>query len=151
MAGLGIIANSANNAVGTGAKTQLQITAPANQGLTEVEASCDFDGQTAGDPKILVELLRRTTITGAGTSSALTLLKEDPRDAEAIQSTAQQNFSAEPTVTTTTVLDQRVVHEQSGVSFKWNGRIRGGEAIAIRTTPLSGTGPNATCKIKCKE
>jgi hypothetical protein len=142
MAGLRVGATTGSQTISTAAKTQLQVTAPANQGLTNIDAVCDFLGTSSSGDKVLVELLRLTTAGAAGTSTAQTVSKDDPTDAETVQTTAKKNYTVEPTWTTTTILESRVVHPQSGIAFKRVPRIRGGEALAIRTTLVSGTGPN---------
>lgn len=74
-------------------KTIVQYVTGANRPGRVVEVAVSFDGVDASKTPIQVDLLLQTT---AGTSSALTLVK-DNRLSEAAQGTALKTFSAEPT------------------------------------------------------
>ena len=75
------------------AKTVLQVATPATKRGRLLELQVSFDGVTAGNSPVLVELLRQTT---AGTMTANT---PNPHDSAAPASllTASTNATAEPT------------------------------------------------------
>lgn len=75
------------------AETLLQIVAPTNARVAIKEWGISFNGVTAADAPVDVDIMRQTT---AGTASAFTPLKFDP-DAPAARSTALTLFTAEPT------------------------------------------------------
>jgi hypothetical protein len=74
-------------------ETLIQVVTGSTREARIKEWSVSFNGVDSTDEPILVELLRQTT---AGTSSALTMVKNNPSD-PAIIATALQDFSAEPT------------------------------------------------------
>lgn len=76
------------------AETALQVVAAANKGLEVVRWSVSFNGVSAADAPVRVELLR---LSSAGTSSAFTPLKLDPAS-DAALATARTAHTAEPTV-----------------------------------------------------
>jgi hypothetical protein len=78
------------------AKTVLQIATPATTRARVCEVVIGFDGVTAANTPVLVELLRQTT---AGTSTATTPAALDP-GAPASLATAGRNHTAEPTAGT---------------------------------------------------
>jgi hypothetical protein len=88
-------------ALATGvAKTILAAIAPATFGLDWLALELGFDGVTATDKAILVELMRYTT-DGTGTAATVAQVA-GPRITAGF--TAKYNYSAEPTVGT--VLDR---------------------------------------------
>jgi hypothetical protein len=78
------------------AKTVLQIATPSTIRARLVELHVGFDGVTAANPPVLVELLRQTS---AGTNTAVTPVAVDAA-APASLVTSGKNHSAEPTGTT---------------------------------------------------
>ncbi len=81
-------------AVATAAtETLVQIVTGSTRQVKVKEWGVSFDGTSATATPIRVDLLRQTT---AGTSSALTIIENDPTGPAPI-STALQDFSAEPT------------------------------------------------------
>ena len=75
------------------AKTVLNIASPATIRMRVTGIQISFDGVTAGNAPVLVELLRQTS---AGTVTAVTPAATDPA-APAALGTAGKNASAEPT------------------------------------------------------
>lgn len=94
------------------AETIVQLVAATNHRIRVLGWGVFFDGTSATAEPVQVRLLRQTS---AGTSSSLTLVKNHPAD-ETIQTTALQDFSAEPTAGD--VLDVVEVHPQGGYE-KW--------------------------------
>ena len=93
MAGWNGIAVAPLMATTTSAKTLLQVTAPAATDLVVREAAISFDGVTATDVPITVEL---TTTDGDGTGTSVTPVCDDRRTTNACAATAKYSFSAEP-------------------------------------------------------
>lgn len=141
-------------ATGAGPKTILQIAAPANQRVVVSEILLSFNGVTAADPPVLIELLYQST---AGTASALTPLKVNSSDTEAIQTTAQQTFTVEPTAGN--IIWRDYIHTQTGdreiplYSPKLPGWIiPGGSRLGIRYTSGTVTGTvNCAITAVCEE
>lgn len=78
------------------AKTVMAITSPSQHGLVLTAAWIGFDGITAADEPVLVELVSFTQ--GTGTSTAVTLQQIRGRAvAAATNFEGRKNFSAEPT------------------------------------------------------
>jgi len=71
----------------------LQVVAPANHRIQPTWIGGSFNGVTANDPPLMVQVLRQTT---AGTSGANTPVKLDDSLAETLQITARDTFVAEP-------------------------------------------------------
>jgi hypothetical protein len=148
MAGVLFAGNIAPVATGTSAKTLLQLVAAANQRIKVVEWSISFTGTSNTATPIQVDLVRQTT---AGTSSPLTLVKLNESDAETLQSTANQNATAEPTTGDNDITEE--VHPQTG--YTWQapfGReiiIKGGNRLGIRVT--AGASVTAACRAMAEE
>lgn len=118
----------------TSTKTICQIIAASNHRVLLNEWSISFKGITNSAAPIKVDILRQTT---AGTSgSAANVRKGDSTDDETIQTTANQNFSAEPTASD--ILRSYEIHPQTG--FVWQAPygkeliIPGGSRLGIRVT-----------------
>ena len=110
MAGRTLIAQISEQALAAGVlETLLQILAPTNIRLKIKSWGVFFDGIVVTEAPVQVELLRQT---GAGTSSALTLVSLESAYAEIIQSSALQSFTAEPTAGS--ILASKEVHPQGG-------------------------------------
>jgi hypothetical protein len=75
-------------------KTLLQFVPASNTPLKVVEIGISFNGVTASEVPVTVDLLRQTT---AGTSSSLTLVGDQEDQSKSAVCTALQTFSAEPT------------------------------------------------------
>lgn len=109
MAGIKVIAQTSEVALGIATtKTVLQIVAPTNQKLVVKSWDVSFDGISATEAPVQVELVRQTD---AGTMSALTPVKKVPTS-ETIQSTAQHTATAEPALGD--ILSSKEVHPQTG-------------------------------------
>ena len=145
MAGLRVTAeNTAAVALAAAtAKTVLQLNAPANQRLKLQRVGVFFDGASTTAVPVLVRLVIATT---AGTNTALTLAKQVSSDSETIQTTAGENATVEPTKTT--LLDQWLVHPQTGIdltyAFGQEKIIVGGGRVAIEITAPA----NVNCRAK---
>jgi hypothetical protein len=132
------------------AKTILQLVAPANQKVDLRSVSVGFDGVNPSAEPNTVELVRQTT---AGTMTAATPVK-DSAAAETIQTTAQKNATAEPTLGD--VLRRWEHHPQAG-SFveKFDKReieMAGGTRLGLRVTcPVAGTPTNVTASMSGEE
>jgi hypothetical protein len=90
-------------------KTPLQIVAAANHRIKVSQFGIFFKGVAVTDPPVLVKVVRQTD---AGTTSALTPVKNNTEDGETLQTTARHTATAEPT--TTDVVYSAEVHPQSG-------------------------------------
>ena len=91
------------------AKTALQIVAASNHRVKILRWGVFFDGTSVTAEPVQVELTRQTT---AGTMSSNTPKKLDDSLAESLQTTAQDNATAEPTKGD--IIDVVEVHPQQG-------------------------------------
>lgn len=148
MAGLLGVARIAEEAITTSAETLIQLVAPSNHRLKILEWGVFFDGVTATDSPIIVDILRQTT---AGTSSSLTLVKWNDSDDETLLASALQDFTAEPTAGD--ILESKEVHPQSGYEKIYPlGQeliVKGGGRMGLRVT--AGANVNAIAYIKYEE
>lgn len=137
--------------VASTADTIIQLTAPANQRVIVDTIVVSFNGITAADPPILVQVLLQTDVGSGGTS--VTPVKSEQSLSETIQSTCVSGPTTEPTGTT--VYHSEHIHEQGGVVLAIPRRsivIKGGERLGVRMTP--GTLTAATsgiCTIHAEE
>lgn len=74
-------------------KSIVQVVAGSTKPLRVIEIGISFDGTSGSATPVAVDVLRQTT---AGTSSALTIVQENPQT-EAQIATALKTFTAEPT------------------------------------------------------
>lgn len=124
---------TAEVATGTSLKTIAQAVAAANHGALVDEISVSFQGVSNTGEPILVEVVRQTD---AGTTSALTPVKDPDDTDETLQLTARHTATAEPT--TTDVLMREFVHPQTG--WTWQApfgrqiKIGGGDRLGVRVT-----------------
>lgn len=128
MAGLLVRANTAQVATGTSLKTIMQIVAASNHRIVIPIISVSFEGISATDAPIDVQIMRQST---AGTMSSLTLAKDNDADDETIQTTAQHTATAEPTAGD--VLARKLVHPQGRADFG-PFVVKGGGRLGITTT-----------------
>ena len=132
-------------------KTLLQIKAPDHQRVLVHGVHVSFKGITPTDAPIKVDVLRQTT---AGTMTSLTPVKTSDLSSvgEAIQTTAQQNATAEPTPGE--VLWSREIPGQFGQTeyFPFNEpkHVPGGTYLGLRVTN-GGTSINAIAQFDCQE
>jgi hypothetical protein len=128
----------------------LQAVAPANIRVKILGWGVAFDGiLTTGQP-VQIRLLRQTT---AGTMSALTPVNTNAV-AEAIQTTAQQNATAEPTAGN--ILYIGAIHPQQGilVQFPYGQEliIPGGGRVGVEVNvPAGQSAVNARVHMYCEE
>jgi hypothetical protein len=112
MAGIRLRASSGEEAIAAAvAETILQIVAAANHRVKLTEYSVSFKGTSATDTPARVRIFRQT---GAGTSAAVTPLKDDASADETLQTTVRNAFSAEP-ASDDALIDEFEVHPQTGV------------------------------------
>lgn len=95
-------------------KTLIRVTAGSGHAASLIKAVCSFNGVTAADAPVLVQLCR---YTGDGTMTALTAIAHDPGRDEAQAATWGHTASVEPTGAV--VIDAQYVHPQGG-SYTWN-------------------------------
>jgi hypothetical protein len=130
------------------AKTVLQLNAPTNQRVAVSGIHVSFDGVSGTAVPVLVEVARVTT---AGTNTSVTPRKTDDDVATAIQSTAGENATAEPTYGD--ILKEIHVHPQSGyevhIPFGKEIVIGGGDRLAIRCTAPAVV--NVAAWMECEE
>lgn len=150
MAGIRAVAQTAEVATGTSAKTILQLVAAANHRVVIKEWSVSFDGTSnTGDP-IQVKLVRQSD---AGTGGdALTPTKMDLDGDETLQTTAQKDVDGgEPTGSTVVSAEQ--VHPQGGYTWQapFGGDIvvNGGDRLGIVVT--AGADVNALARFVFEE
>lgn len=133
MADMNFIARVAGVASGTAAKTLIQLLAPTNQRVKIKEVGIGLHGTSNVAEPITVDLLRQTT---AGTASALALAKEDDTRPEAIQTTAQQTVTAEPTAGD--IIRTWTIHPQTSQVYQLpiedEITLGGGKRLGLRVT-----------------
>lgn len=134
-----VVANAGAVATSVAAKTLVQVLAATAHSVKVTEVGISFGGTNANDNlarPIIVELLIQTT---AGTASSLTLVKSDQGESTAIDSSAQETFTAEPTASD--IIRRWTVHPQAGpwvYSFPDPITIPAGSRIALRTSQETG-------------
>ncbi|NJL70155.1 MAG: hypothetical protein HC888_00475 [Candidatus Competibacteraceae bacterium] len=131
MAGIGFSVQSGqvNTSNGTW-KTVLQVIAPTNQRLIVNRVKVAFEGITANEAPIQVEIVKQST-AGAGGSSA-TAYKKVSTDDETLQTTALSGMTTEPT--TADVYDQTLIHPQTGHTFMGPFVVPGGTRLGVRVS-----------------
>lgn len=148
MAGIRAVAQTAEVATGTAAKTLLQVVAVANHRVEVKEISVSFDGVSNTAQPIKVQVCRQSD---AGTMSALTPRKLNESDDETIQTTAHHTATAEPT-TGDEVLGEQV-HPQGGYTWQapFDGAItiKGGNRLGVIVTAAADV--NAKARIVFEE
>lgn len=112
---LSIITGNINLALtASSTKTHLRVTAGGGRPARLLKAVASFNGITAVDPPVLVQLCR---YSGDGTMTSLTALAHDLARDEAQAATWGHTATVEPTGAV--VLDAQYVHPQGG-SYTWN-------------------------------
>jgi hypothetical protein len=133
-------------AVSTSTKTLVQLYAATDHRALVHEVGISFNGITASEEPVRVELVRQTN---AGTMGPLTLQKINESDSETLQSTAKQAASGEPTGSN--VVWGARVHPQSGL--QWKPRIPivvpGNSRLGLRVTAT--TDVDAMATLLCEE
>ena len=92
------------------AETVVQLVAAANHRVKITEYTISFKGTSATDTPVRCRIFRQT---GAGTSAAATVVKDDVSTDETLQTTARNAFTVEPT-TDDALIDEFEVHPQPG-------------------------------------
>lgn len=131
-------------------ETLIQIVTGSTRKAKVKEWGISFDGIDATDVPIRVDLLRQTT---AGTSSSLTIVKNDPDDPAAI-STALQDFSAEPTagdILWTQYITPAGGFDRVQLPLGEEIVVDVSERIGLRCVVPSGSACNATAYIRFEE
>lgn len=130
-------------------ETILQVVAPANHPIKVTGAQVSFKGTDNTAEPIRAEVLRQST---AGTASALGLVERSITGAT-IQTSAQQDFTAEPTPGN--ILEALNIHPQAGVVYDfpfdepiW---VAGGGRLGLRVITPSGVNPNVAAKMRLEE
>lgn len=95
-------------------KTLIRVTGASGHAARLLKAVASFNGVTAVDPPVLVQLCR---YDGSGTMTSLTAVKHDVSREEAIASVWGHTATVEPT--NAVVIDAQYVHPQGG-SYTWN-------------------------------
>jgi hypothetical protein len=113
-AGYTIVTGGEVALVAATAKTVLMIIAPSQFGIDLRSIEVAFDGVTASNEPVLVEIVSSTQ-AGAGTGTSVTPLQGYGRAITA-GFTANKNYSAEPTVLT--VLDEFSVSPNGGLIIR---------------------------------
>lgn len=135
------------------AKTIIQIVAPSTRRLRIVEVGVSFDGVTAADQPVDVDLIRQTT---AGTMTAFGApLLVDPAETAAIASAHNVNATAEPTAAD--IIGAWQVTPNGGLWLvQWTPDeaplVAASGRIGLRCTPgASATSVNATGYVRFRE
>lgn len=121
----------------------IQIAAPANTTVYLVEAGVTFDGQTAGNPKVVFEVLRYATpLTSSDTGwTAVTEVNVNGSDGETPQVVAVQaaQNGTPADANTPVVIHRDLIHPQAGGVWRPpNVKLKGGTAMSIRLTCATG-------------
>ena len=139
-------------AASAAALTLLQVVTGSTKGASIKSFEVSFDGTDSTKTPILVELLRQTT---AGTSSALTVVKNDSSSSGSAIATALKTFTAEPTAGD--VLSSTELSPAGGIySYQYplgdEPVMAVSERIGIRVTTVAGSGtPNCCAWLKFLE
>jgi len=127
-------------------RTAVQIVAPANQMIAPLAVRVSFDGITATNVPVIVELLRQTT---AGTMTARTPRKTRV-GGPTLQFTAQHSATAEPTAGD--VLREWEIHPQSGVELSLDLgadiEVDGGGRLGLRCTAAEAVNVRAAIDVE---
>lgn len=117
------------------AKTVINVINATNELLRIIEFGVGFDGVTAANEPVTVELCRSTQAT-AGTGTSHTIVQSGG-PVRTVRATALRNYSAEPTVLT--VVKRWLLHPQTGqtIAFPLGREIEqvvSANALALRLT-----------------
>lgn len=150
MAGIRLRASSGEEAiVAATAETVLQVVAAANHRVKIQEYAISFKGVLATDTPVRCRIFRQT---GAGTSSAATVVKDDISADETLQTTARSQVTVEPT-SDDALIDEFEVHPQTGVKvFLPPGQeilVAGGGRVGFKL--LAAQNQTAVVSVACEE
>jgi len=139
MAGVRIVAQTAEISTGTSKKTVLQLLAAANHGVEINEWSISFKGTSNTASPILVEIIEQSTSGLSG--DVLTVKKLNPGDDEIVQTTALKDIDGSTQPTDTAIKFSELVHPQGGYTwqarFKGELKIPGGGRLGLAVTALA--------------
>src|SRR5512143_2769674 len=100
-------------------KTLLQLLAPANQGVAWKRLKVSFEGVTASDKPVLLQIVKQTDAGTGGVAVTETVLQAPKGTAPTPQATALGGIWATTEPTTTDIIDEVYVHPQSGYEWVW--------------------------------
>lgn len=136
-----VVADEAFSAAAT--ETVIQLLAATNHAFKLLGWGISFAGTGVTDEPIRIEILRQT---GAGTSSALTLVKWDDSVADTFDTSALDSFTGEPTAGD--ILHPARAHPQAGYDIWYpEGKeiiVGAGDRIGMRIITPTGVNPNAS-------
>ena len=152
MAGVFFLATPAPITLTTGAGplTWVQLIAASSHRVLLHQMDVSFNGITAADPPVLLELRVQTTAGSGG--SSLTLVKDNPSDDETLQTTALNTITSTPT--STDIRWQDYVHTQTGIILPFPRPIfiPGGTRLGLQWTTGTVTGTvKAAIVMRCEE
>lgn len=154
MAGVNFYVNSGEVSVnGSTTKTILQIKAPTNQRVL-VRGIRVYGKAAAGgtDTPCKVRLTRNSA--NFGTGSAATPSKNDPNDGETIQTTANSNFTVEPTSPTDAGYWNEVQPQSGIIDYFPPDRpieVPGGQSLQVEVTTPTATAQTLLATLMCEE
>lgn len=148
--GLVCSASAAGQTTGSAAKTQMLINVPSSIMARRAVAAVDFAGIDPTGQQIKCELVLGV-VSGAGTSTSHTPTLVNQNDNGTARATAERDFSGEPTYSSSKVIETRYAHPQGKCTFLLRPDVKAGQAISIRTTPVSGSGPSCAATIIWEE
>jgi hypothetical protein len=100
-------------------KTLLQLQAPANQGVAWKRLKVSFEGVTATDKPVILQILRQTDAGTGGNAVTETVLKAPKGTAPTPQATALAGLWATTEPSASDIIDEVYVHPQSGYEWVW--------------------------------
>jgi hypothetical protein len=110
-----------------------QVVAASNHRVTNLLFTVSFEGTSSTDAPVYVRVLKQTT---AGTSSALTLVKDCDADDETLQTTAIHSAIVEPTASD--VKYAQFIHPQGGARDIGPFSVPGGQRMGVEVTVAVG-------------
>ncbi|MGH7243617.1 MAG: hypothetical protein ACREJD_09395 [Phycisphaerales bacterium] len=131
MAGLKVAVVTAAVAITNADKTVVMVTAGAAAGARLNNFSIAFNGTSPTEGKVTVEIVRKFT-AGTGTAGSSVTPRKISGHAGAVQLTASQNYSAEPTTGASYVAWSTLVHPQGNYQVPMDILVDPGETIAVR-------------------
>lgn len=137
-------------------KTLLQLLAPPNQGVAWKRASVSFEGVTATDKPVIVQILKQTDAGTGGNSVTETVLTAPKGTAPTPQATALAGLWATTEPTASDIVFEKYVHPQSGFEYVWQQAEDEwpyfNERYAMRViTPTGNATTNAICDLEWEE
>lgn len=110
------------------AETVVQLVAAANHGIKVDTLEVSWNSIDNTEVPVLVEVIREND---AGTSAALTPVKLEDSNADALDTTARKDFTVEPAVGD--ILWAMRIHPQAGGAFPLDGiKVGAGDRVGVR-------------------